>query len=250
MITTGADFVKGALRELGVLDPIENGHPEQIADGLIVGSDLLDAWRTDRLLIRGVTRAVYSLTSGFQSYTIGTGGGFDQNYPEAIEFWSVIPNGSATHPIERPRGRPLTYDQWQQIRIKSTTGPYPSSLYYDRSYAAGLGNILVHPIPNTSVADIVLYGRVPSITSLVAATAYDLAPGVTRMIKLNLAMELASRYTKGVTVDLGKLEKRAEDALLLVRRSNLIPKAAPMRGEFLIGSSALRRHFNVYTGGG
>ena len=244
MTYTGTQIVRGALREIRILDPIESGASELIDDAITVGSDLLDTWRTKKLTISGVTRNVYSLTANTQSYTIGSGGGFNQDWPTAIEKWSVIPDDTAANPVEHPIGRPYTWDQWQAVRVKSSTGAYPTTMYYDRRYAAGLGNCLFWPIQTGGAVDVVLYTHVPAITSLVAATSYDLRPGFHRALKLNLAVELADRYGKQVT---DRLERRAAMALADLKIHNIIPKESPTRQEFLIGTRL--RTFNVRTGG-
>lgn len=245
MIRTGTQIVTAALRELGVLDPIEAANAEQADDALTAGSELLDSWRTDRLTIGGLTIASYSLALNTQSYTIGDGGTFDQVWPEEIVAWSVIPDDAAADPLELPMGRPLTFDQWQAIAIKSQTGPRPTSLYYDAAYSAGLGTCWFHPIPDNSAVDVKLYARIPVLTTLAAATQYDLRPGVARALILNLAIELADRYGKTVT---DRLERRAAEALGALRRSNIRPVQAGMRSEYAIGTAMGRRTFNVYNG--
>ena len=240
---TGTQIARSALREIRILDPIEAGASELIDDAITVGSDLLDTWRKEKLTVSGVTRNVFSLTANTQSYTIGSGGTFNQDWPTAIEKWSVIPDDDAADPDEHNMGRPYTWDQWQSVRVKGTTGAYPTVMYYDRRWSAGLGNCLFYPIQDNGDVDVVLYTHVPAITSLVAATSYNLRPGFHRALKLNLAVELADRYGKAVTT---RLEKRAADALASLKRHNIIPKESPTRDEFIIGTR--RRGFNVYTG--
>ena len=247
MTKTGMQIVTSALRELGILGMVQTASGDRLDDGIDAACGLLDSWRLERLLIPGITISLYNLASGTQTYTIGTGGTFNQTYPTSIECWSVIPDGSATNPVEHPMGRPLTSDQWQAIRVKSSTGSYPTSLYYDHSYAAGLGTVLVHPIPNSNLPDVKLYARVPALTALVAATSYDLAPGVHRALILNLAMELVDRYGSAAIVS-PNLDKRATTSLAAIKRANIVPKESPIRSEFVIGSEAGRRNFNVYTG--
>jgi len=249
MSNTGTDFVTAALKELGVLDPTAAPTGEQLTDGLAAATDLLDSWRLDRLLVSGITISTYSLVDGQQTYTIGDGGNFNQNYPTHIERWSVIPDGSATDPLELSMGRPLTDDQWQSIRIKTQTGSYPTRLYFDASYAAGLGNILVHPIPDNSLADVKLYAKVPAITSLVATTDYDLTPGMALALKLNLALALGrGRYGGGAFVS-PLLIQDAANAKAALKVSNIVPRESPMRSEFAIGWAGGRRTHNIYTDG-
>lgn len=243
----GNDIARSALREIGVLDPVEAGGDELLSDTLAVGSDMLDQWRTEPLTIPTVARSVYSLTSGVQTYTIGSGATFNQDYPNAIEQWSVIPARAATNPIELAMGRPYTYDQWQSVRIKSQTGPYPVRMYWDRGYDAnGRGNLLFHPIPNVTTVDVLLYQLIPALTALVALTQYALRPGYAKAIKLNLALELVDRHGKPMPPT---LQLRAAQAKGSIKRANKRTVESAIRAEFIIGSNLGRRTFNVYTGG-
>ena len=246
MTYTGAELARGALREIGVLDPTEAGSAELLDDAIAVGTDLIDEWRNNKLLISGVTRNVYGLTSGTQSYTIGSGGTFNQDWPQSIVYWSRIPDDDATDPVEQPMGRPLTYDQWQQVRVKTLDGKYPNKMYYDRRYSAGLGNCLFHPIPDNNDVDIVLYTYVPAITTLVSGTSYDLRPGMAMAIKTNLAVELLDGRFKRPG-DWSGLYRRATRSLASVKLNNHIPKEAKIHPNFAIGSRG--RSLNIYTGG-
>ena len=242
---TGSEIARDSLKEIGVLDPTEDASAEMLDDVLVVGTDLMDEWRNDRLTISGVTRSVYSLTSGTQSYTIGSGGTFNQDWPQSVEYWSRIPDDDATDPVEQPMGRPLNATEWQQVRVKTLDAAYPNKLYYDRQFAAGLGNCLFHPIPDNNDVDVVLYTYVPSIISLVSGTTYNLRPGVSMAIKTNLAVELLEgRYKR--PGDFSKLYARAARSLASVKRSNYIPKEARIHPNFVIGSRG--RGINVYTG--
>ena len=249
MTYSGSTIVLHALREIGIVDPAEQAHPELIADGIVVASDLLDSWRTEGLTISGMTRSPYNLVANQQSYTIGSGGDFAQDYPSEIRRWSTVPDDDATHPVEQPRGRPLTEEEWQQIRVKSTTGAYPTKMWFDRRYAAGLGRCLFWPIPDNNDVDIVLYQLVPSITSLAANTNYDLEPGKALALKLALARELAESGRYQVDQDvMVRVVRRASRAIGALKRAHTRPRVAPIRVEFAIERGS-RRTFNINTGG-
>lgn len=207
---------------------------------------MVDAWRVERLTIPGVVRSVQSLTASTQTYTIGSGGTFNVDYPESIPLWSVIPNDDATHPLELPMGRPLTFDQWQGIRIKSQTGPHPTRMYFDHAFAAGLGTLSFHPIPTGGDVDVALYLMVPAITTILAGTTYNLRPGYAKAIKTNLALELAEELGLEVSE---RFERRAREALGAIKRGNIRPQQSQMRPEFMMGNRAGRRTFNIRTGG-
>lgn len=242
---TGTQIARSILREIGVLDPIENGHPELINDTLDAATDLLDAWRIEKLLVPAVVRSVFSLAANTQSYTIGPAATFAMNYPSRIECWSVIPNdaASAATLLELPRGRPLTWDQWQQVRVKGQTGAYPERMFFDDAYAAGMGACLFHPIPLGGHVDVVLYCSVAELTALTANGQYNLRPGYARAIKTNGAIEIADRHGRDVP---GRLVQRAATSKGMLKRANIRPLEAQMRAEFSIGGRG--RRFNVYTG--
>ena len=242
---TGAQIARDALKEIGVLDPTEVASAEMLDDVLVVGTDLMDEWRNDRLTISGVTRSVYSLASGTQSYTIGSGGTFNQDWPQSVEYWSRIPDDDATDPVEQPMGRPANFAEWQQIRVKTLDAAYPHTMYFDRQFSAGLGNCLFHPIPDNNDVDVVLYTFVPSIISLVSGTTYNLRPGTAMAIKTNLAVELLEgRYKR--PGDFSGLYRRAARSKGSLMRNNAIPKEAAIHPNFAIGSRG--RSVNIYTG--
>lgn len=248
MPITGADLARAALRAIGALDPTEAGEAEDLADVLAIGTRLVDAWRTDDLTISGTTRSVYPLTANTQSYTIGDGGTFNQQYPADIMRWGVIPDDTATHPDEKPMGRPLTMLEWGAIRIKSQTAGFPTRLAWDERYAAGFGRILVHPIPNNNNVSVVLYQKVPAIVSLVSATTYTLQPGAEQALVTNLAREVA--LTGGFEVPemtLAKVTARADYWLGKLRRKNYRPTTAPLNPGFATVGSRHRKTFNVRT---
>ena len=245
MPTTGNEFVTSALQELGVLDAIQVAAAEDTAKGLEVGSDMLDAWRLDGLLISGTTINTHSLSDGTASYTIGDGGAFDQTWPTEILRWSVIQDDDAADPVETPIGRPLTSDQWQLVSIKTTEGSYPTKMYFDRLWAAGLGTCYFHPVPDNDDVDVKLYSRLPEILSLVAVTSYDLQPGMARAIKLNLALELARPYGRQVTPD---LQASADKALGKIKRANIVPRESRIRSELVLGRRG-RSRYDLTTDG-
>ena len=241
---TGQELARAACRDIGLLDPTEPGSAELLDDAIAIGTDLIDEWRTQKLTISGVTRSVYSLTSGTQTYTIGSGGTFDQDWPSRIEYWSRIPDDDATDPVEQPMGRPYTYEQWHQVRIKTRDAAYPDKMYYDERWVAGLGNCLFHPIPDNGDVDVVLYSYIPAITSLVSGTAYNLRPAYAMAFKTNLAVEIADRNGREVP---DSLLYRARRSLAALKRHNKIIAQTPIRSEFVIGQRG--RSFNIRTGG-
>ncbi len=248
-LRTGTQFVTLALREIQVLDPTATASGERLDDGIAAACDLLDSWQIDNLTIGATTITPYALVSGTQTYTIGSGGAFNQTYPaNGIDLWSVVPDVTAQYPLEIPRGRPLTFVEWQQIRLKTNPGGLPSALYFDNAFTAGLGQISLYPVPNVNNIGVRLYQKYAPVVTLVAATTYNMRPGMTRAFTLGLALELADRYGKGAVVT-PRLEARAARALAQLRVSNIQPRQSRIGREWSIGSGNDRRTFNVRTGG-
>jgi hypothetical protein len=241
----GADIARAALREIGVIDVLEPGGPELIANTIEAATDMLDSWRTENdLLVPAIIGYLYSLVANTQDYTIGDGGDFDQAWPTAIESWSVIPDDDAAQPLEQPRGKPLTWQEWQGIGVKALTAKHPTRMFFDRNWDAGLGQCSFWPIPDNNDVDVRLYQAVPALTTLVEATLYSLRPGVLLALQLNLAIEIAER--NGVEVS-DKLERRATRAIGRVRRANYVPRRAPLAAGFSTLGSGRRRALNIYT---
>src|SRR3990167_2496617 len=177
---------------------------------------------------------------------MGWGGTFSRDWPQSIEYWSRIPDDDATDPVEQPMGRPLTYDQWQQVRVKTLDAAYPNKMFFDRQFSAGLGNCLFHPIPDNNDVDVVLYTFVPAIISLVSGTTYNLGPGVAMAIKTNLAVELLEgRYKR--PGDFSGLYRRGGRGRGARTRAEQKPKEARIHPNFAIGSRG--RGINIYTNG-
>ena len=250
MVITGANIARQILRELGRLDPIAPGDAENLEDVLTVVNLMVDQWRTKGLTIRAEERRQHTLTNAVGTYTVGVGGTINHEYPEDIARWGVIANVTVTPQTELARGRPLTLTEWQRISQKSATGPLPDYLYFDRTWSAHLGNILVNPIPNVANVGIVLYERIPSVVSIASATEYDLPPGYANAIICKGAVANGPRSGVKVIEELPDLYARATEAFGDLQSANILPNEAGRRSEFgAIGRRSSSR-VNVTTGRG
>lgn len=240
---SATDLITRSLRLLGVLDAIDTPSAEDLAAGKVALDDFVDALGVERASIYTVSRAVHSLSSGVSSYTIGTGGTFNQVRPVWIDNASVIPDGSASPVVEIPIGRPMTMSEYQSLPVKTTTGSHPLALYYDHAWTSGLGTIIVYPVPDNSLCDLVLY--TPGVLSPFAdlTTVYTYPPGYGRMLRYNLAMELADDF--GATPS-QRIERIAKESIAAVKRANARPHDARIDAG-LPGMRAGGR-FNLTTG--
>lgn len=201
---------------IGVLDPSEAADANQAAGALTALNSMIDAWNVDNLMVYTIERTVFPLSSGVQSYTLGTGGTFNMARPAAIENISILLTGTTPN-IEIP----IKIDQdedWQGITVKSVTSSYPTEVYPAGDFP--LNTLYFWPIPN-GPCSVVLYcwNRLAAYTSV--NDTVSLPPGFDRALRYNLAVELAAEYgTQPLpTVSQGAITSKAS-----LRRLNWTPK--------------------------
>lgn len=212
------DFIKAALRLIRHIDPIEDPEPED-ADTCFQALNMwIDLLGTQRATIFKVARQVYPLSSGVSSYTIGDGATFNQVRPVWIDAVSVVPNRAAPA-YELPLGPPLNIEQYQRIPLKTQQAPYPDKIFYNRNFVAatGQGSVVVHPVPNTSVCDLVLYTPEAMVAFADMATKYGFVPGMAVAIKYNLASEVQDEFNKTLS---DRAERKAVSTLTWVKRTS------------------------------
>lgn len=222
MAKSARDLIIRAMRDLGVL----GARQQPVPDDLVYGLDTLNTWVTDldtqRATIFTVKREVFSLTAGVPSYTIGPGGTWNTIRPLRIDGVGLILDRTASLPVEIPLGRPASDEEYRRIVAKTLTSSHPSTVYYDHGFeSTGLGRIYVHPIPNVSVSDVVLYLPRPMQQFADLSTLYAFPPGYERAIVTNLAIELAPGFEKEPPMTLVEKARRSMESL---KRANRRPR--------------------------
>lgn len=242
---TTRDLIAAALRKLevvGIGATVTANDEEVCREALNLW---LDAQNADTLALYALGRTVQHLVAGQATYTIGTGGTPDwtQARPAQIEAASVILDPGAATPVELPLGRPLTWEEYQALAVKTTTAAYPSRYYYDRDRDSdGNGAVTVYPVPDSSVPDMVLYAKRP-LTQVTADAVTDellLPPGYARMLVYNLTVEVAPEFGQVVTPEVARA---AAESLARVRKANWRPSALRFPRLF-----AGPRRFDIYRG--
>ena len=241
---SATDFITVALRKLGVLDAVDTASAEDLAIGKTALDAFVDGLGAERASIYLVKRSVFPLTSGTATYTIGTGGIFNIVRPVWIDRVSIRPDRTASSVLELPIGPPMTVRAYQSIPIKSTTGSYPTAIYYDQNWVAGLGTITVYPVPNNSLCDLVLYVPTAVVAFADLTTVYTFPPGYERMFYFNLACELAEDFSATPSERTARV---ARESLAVVKRANSRPTDAALDPSMpgLRGGG----RFNLYTDG-
>lgn len=184
------EVITPALRTLGVIAAGEVPTAEDSQDSLDVLNRLLDSWATERLQIFSVVRTVWSIVSGTQDYTIGTGGTVNVARPTYIDH--VNYQRTDTSPVVEFQLNPHTEDSWAGVPIKTLTAPLPTQWYYTPTFP--LGTLSLWPIPTGTTLQGVLYAP-QAVAQFAAVTdSVSLPPGYKRMLVTNLALELAPEF--------------------------------------------------------
>lgn len=237
----GLYFVTRAFRLCSYIDAGDTLEQEDAQEGF----DILNEWMSElgnqRRAIYVVGEHPYNLQANVQSYTIGTGGTFNQERPNWIEGISIVPDKTASPVLRLPIGRPLTLEKWRALIARSSQATYPTSAYYDHAWSAGLANISVYPVPTSSNAQIILYTPDALAEFADPNTAYTFPRGYARMIRYNLAKEIALAYNLPVPPAVDQI---AKESLASLKRVNWRAKDATFDPSWGLGRG---RAANVVT---
>jgi hypothetical protein len=239
---TALDLITRALRLLQILAPGDVLNDDDAQDGLSTLNELVDGWATDGTTMLAVVRTQGNLVSGTSSYTIGSGGDFNIVRPVRIARASVIPDRTVADPIEIPFDHILTVAEYQAIQVKTLTARFPDRMSYDHAWSAGLGRITPWPVPNASVAALVLYCETALTAFADLSTSYTFAPGYVPALRYNLALELAADFEK---VAKPIVVLKAREYLAKIQVANTRPVTLRCDPMYRGGSG---RASNIYTG--
>lgn len=200
---TALDVITSSMRLIGTLASGETPSDAEASDALDVLNGMVDSWQAERLMIFSTQRVVTDsngnplmLTSGKQSYTVGTGGDFDIPRPARIDTYSVINLANAAQPLELPLGSGLTDDEWQGVPVKNTFSSLPVTVWNDLSYP--FMTLWYWPIPNTAVG-VALYIWQSLSEFVDLTTDYTFPPGYYEALRYNLAGRLIAEYPGNYT---------------------------------------------------
>ncbi len=191
-MATVLDVVSGSLVDIGVLAAGETPVAADADGALAALNDLIDQWRTERMTIPFVTRTEKTLTANDGQYTVGTGGDFNILWPSIINDVRLLLT-DPTPDFELPLIK-LTDDAYAGIPEKALTAPYPTSWYYNPTFASGLGTIDFWPVPTLSTLKAVMYTPTAVTAFSALSTTITLPPAWARMLRKNLALEIAPSY--------------------------------------------------------
>lgn len=162
------------------------------------------------------------ITNAFTRITVGSGDPMIQGLDYQIR---IIPR-----------------DKYTALGLKGIAGPWPTDLYYDRTYP--LGNIYFYP--NPSMAGELHFWTDTILADLTSINqAVNMPQGYARAIKTNLAIELAAEYGKAVSPTLAE---RARESKKAVKSLNSIPAIEAFFDQHILKSRRADAGFILHGG--
>lgn len=217
---TARDLITATLRSIRVLGVGDTLLAEDANDALNRLNDWIDGLALERLSIYYVARTTKMLGNNIASYTIGTGGDINIVRPTQIESAGLIQDTTVPTPYERPL-EVWTDQRYQGCHQKTLTSTYPTAIYYDHNWVAGLGTVYLWPIPtDCALTQLVLYTPTALREFATLDTAYTFPPGYRRFLRTNFAGEVASEYGKQLT---GDQVQAARHSKAQIKRGNVRP---------------------------
>lgn len=231
-MSTAADIIRRAMKQLGVLAAGETPSAEDQADALIELNLMLSSWANERLLVFGTRRNTYTMVPNLSPHTIGATGTFATTRPLRIDGAGVIMVGNDTElPISM-----LTDAEYRLVMQKGLPSTFPMEMWVEWTYPNA--NLWFWPVPTTA-AMLVLYTW-SQIASFAASDVVSLPSGYEDAMGNALAVRLAPSYG---TEPSPTLIQNMLESVAAIKRTNA-PDVVSEIDPGLLG----RRVFNVHTG--
>ncbi len=202
-----------ALSLIGKLDAGETMSSGDGAFALRVLGRMMDRWQAENLMLFGRTRTTWTISSGTQTYSVGSGSTVNVTRPVDVEEIRYIETADDPD-TERPLDR-FTDDGWAAVVQKAQTATLPTAAWYNATYPTG--TITLWPNPSSSTLQGVLYARTALSTLASLNTSVSLPPAYEDALVKCLALELSTPYRVQVPE---QLRIEAAHALAVLRRAN------------------------------
>jgi hypothetical protein len=189
------DIINSALRLIKALATGEIPTATESADALLILNDMVDSWNADRLMIYTISRNVFDLVSGQQTYTCGDGGNFNMQRPASIQTYTVISLQNPAQPLELPLDV-YTDVAWAGVPVKNIQSSLPTAVYDDGGFP--FRNISYWCVPNVGSLQAGIYSWQAVNRFLDLTTKYSFPPAYLKALRYNLAVDLAPEF--GATV--------------------------------------------------
>lgn len=187
MATVSAtSMIESALQQLGVLGSGASATTQQKNDGLVWLQGMVDNANSDPTMAISSSRTTAVLSSGVNSYTIGSGQTISVARPSKILAASVLQVSGLRMPTR------VIQDglQWTAIIDRDSSSYLIRALWYDRGNTTG--TIYLAPKPLGGTLEIIYPTLITNFSDL--TTGVEIPPGYTEWMRFGLAVALAGSY--------------------------------------------------------
>jgi len=213
---TARRLIYDAYRALGVLRPGQQTSPEGHEDAFGLLNDMVDSWNTESLMIPALQRAVYPLTAGVGSYTLGPGGTLAGDRPQRVMSAALVACDCGCGCADGDCRQLALRSGWMDCSSKC--GVYIDSAYPDV-------HVRIHPPPSAGQSlALQSWGTLSGFADL--DLQYGFPPGYALALRWGLAFELAPLALIMMKIPqnlLQVIEQRAVDSKAKVKSFNSAP---------------------------
>lgn len=170
---------------------------------------MMESWANDGLICYSTVTDSAPLTAGVGTYTIGSGGTINTNWPTKIESAYTVDGSNVSRAV-----RIVGNDEWDSIVLKTLGNTYPSALRYENAFPLGTINLWPRPLSGLTLY-ITSYARLQTFALI--STTVTLPPGYELAITTNLAIFLAAGFTDPPAATV----KLAQESLARLKTNNV-----------------------------
>lgn len=247
---TGLEVMTASFGILNVYMPGETVSANDRTFALGVLNRMLSSWAQRAILCPVIARERFDLVANKggedDPYTIGPGGDFDTERPpnqKSLVSANLILTASSPE-VRVPLGI-YTDDAYDANQIPGMSNSQPTGIYYNPTYAGGLGSIYLWPVPDNSTNDLELFLQKYLVQFANTSTSYDMPDGWDDALVYQLAMRLAGPYGKQMAASDTQI---AIEALRVVKRSN--EKITDVMNDATFATANRSTLYNIRTGVG
>lgn len=201
MSETAQTLIKAALRSINAIASGETPTAAEMADGLEALKIMLRSWSSDNIMVYSIVFDTLAMT-GASTYTIGSGGDVDTEWPVEIKG-AVVDTDYQVDVIGEAKYRSLS-----RSPAMASYGSIARFLWYNPVYPLGV----LYPAPKGGNSMVIsslkaLSDPATLTTSVAFPTSYDAA------IKFNLALHLAPEFGKEPSQVVAMLARESLDRI-------------------------------------
>lgn len=237
-MTTARDLIVLALKDSGVLGVGQTASAEDITDNLKRLNIMLSQWARQRWIVWNLT-STGIVSTGAQSYTVGTGQDFDIPRPDRLEDAYIrLLNPSGQNQVDYPLEMIEAREDYDRLSLKSLTS-WPSYCFYDSGYPTG--NVYFWPIPTSAQFQLFIVTKTAIGNIADPSDTLNLPPEYEGAVLYNLAARMRPAYQLAPDPSVTAL---AQASLNILRTENAqVPRLQMPKG--LPGQSG--RLYNIFS---